>query len=39
VIVSQETQHRIHRAQPVKQAEDQPDHRLDLLIGIQGRLT
>ena len=38
VVVRQEAQHRIHRAQPLKQVKDQPDHGLDLLIGIQGHL-
>ena len=39
VVVSQETQHRIHRAQPFEQVQDQADHGLGLLIGIQGHLT
>jgi hypothetical protein len=30
---------KIHRAQPIEQAEDQADHSLDLLIGIQGHLA
>ena len=39
VVVRQEAQHRIHRAQPLEQVEDQADHGLDLLIGIQGHLA
>ena len=38
-VIGQETQHPVRRAQPVKQVEDQADHRLDLLIGIHGHLS
>jgi hypothetical protein len=39
VVVRQEAQHRIHRAQPLEQVKDQADHGLHLLIGIQGHLA
>ena len=39
LVPDQEPQHRVHRAQLLKQAEHQPDDRLDLLIGIQGDLA
>ncbi len=39
MVVSQEAQHRVDRAQPLEQVKDQADHRLDLLIRIQDHLT
>ena len=39
LVPDQEPQHRVHRAQLLKQPEHQPDDRLDLLIGVQGHLA
>ena len=39
LVLHQEPQHRVHRAQLLEQPEHQPDDRLDLLIGIQGHLA
>ena len=39
LVLHQEPQHRMHRAQLIEQPEHQPDDRLDLLIGIQGHLA
>jgi hypothetical protein len=38
LMLHQEPQHRMHRAQLIEQPEHQPHDRLDLLIGIQGHL-
>jgi hypothetical protein len=38
LVPDQEPQHRMHRAQLLKQPEHQPDDRLDLLIRVQGNL-
>ena len=39
LVLYQEPQHRVHGAQLIEQPEHQPDGRLDLLIGVQGRLA
>ena len=38
-VIREEPQHGTHRAQPLEQAEDQPDHTAHLLIRIQHHLT